>query len=446
TLVLNGANITNKTLTLNGPGAGPGWGSLDVESGTNSWAGPVILNADSTIDVYIGLSQLHINGPISGAGGFEQFGALASAGTLFLEGPAANTYAGQTTVDVLSTLSLSKAASVHSIPGNNLSVAGTVQLLSDDQVADGTEVNIQNTGQVLLNTHACYMDGLSGSGKLDLGTAFAAVGWAGGTSAFNGIISGPGTLFTGGFITLNGNNTYTGPTYIDYNELVINGSQPQSQVVVNPTCTLAGTGTVNIVQANGILSPGNLTGILNSSNVTFSATGTFKVELNGTNTGAGYSQLNVTGTVALASASLQVLAGTVGATNNHYTIINNDVADAVSGTFAGLAEGATLVANDGAHYTISYHGGSGNDVVLTQTSLASQPAITGIQKLPGGGMQLGGIGISNLTYTVQANTNLITATWVTIGTASAPVNTNVFQFTDPQATNYLQRFYRFSWP
>jgi hypothetical protein len=47
-----------------------------------------------------------------------------------------------------------------------------------------------------------------------------------------------------------------------------------------------------------------------------------------------------------------------------FTLINNDSTDAVLGTFAGLAEGATFTTG-GATLRISYRGGTGNDVTLT---------------------------------------------------------------------------------
>ena len=48
-----------------------------------------------------------------------------------------------------------------------------------------------------------------------------------------------------------------------------------------------------------------------------------------------------------------------------FTIIANDDIDAVSGTFSGLAQGATVIISGGT-FTISYTGGTGNDVVLTR--------------------------------------------------------------------------------
>ena len=55
-----------------------------------------------------------------------------------------------------------------------------------------------------------------------------------------------------------------------------------------------------------------------------------------------------------------------------YRIINNDGTDAVVGTFAGLAEGATFTVGDG-QFRVSYVGGDGNDVELTVLVVPSVP-------------------------------------------------------------------------
>ena len=86
--------------------------------------------------------------------------------------------------------------------------------------------------------------------------------------------------------------------------------------------------------------------------------------------GVTNSQLNVTGAVNLGSAQLAVSLGddftpTIG---QQFTIINNDGGDAVVGTFAGAPQGST-VASNGHKYTVSYTGGTGNDVVLTYAGL-----------------------------------------------------------------------------
>ncbi len=55
------------------------------------------------------------------------------------------------------------------------------------------------------------------------------------------------------------------------------------------------------------------------------------------------------------------------------TVVDNPSAGATTGTFAGLAEGATVTVN-GQAYTVSYTGGTGNDVTLTRLAAAA-PAV-----------------------------------------------------------------------
>ena len=76
---------------------------------------------------------------------------------------------------------------------------------------------------------------------------------------------------------------------------------------------------------------------------------------------------DVTGTVNLTGAklNLSLLSAFHGHSGETFEIINNDGFDPVTGHFAGLAEGAHVVAG-GKVFSISYHGGDGNDVVLTE--------------------------------------------------------------------------------
>jgi hypothetical protein len=136
---------------------------------------------------------------------------------------------------------------------------------------------------------------------------------------------------------------------------------------------------------------------------------------------------------------------TLGATSNQFTLIHNPTLHVVSGTFASLPEGGTVVANNGVHFTITYHGGAGNDVVLTQTSLPTPPGLTGITQATNGNISLSGTGAPNVTYHVQANTNLNTTNWIILGPVTAD-NLGALIFTDTQAGLYPRRFYRFVYP
>jgi autotransporter-associated beta strand protein len=380
-LVLDGSiGITNESLTLNGPGLNAGWGSLDVEHGVNTWAGPITINANSTLDSWSPGAELHINGPISGVGGLELFNDGAGGGTHFFEGSAANTYAGLTTVDAGTTLTLNKpAVSNQTIPGN-LVINGTLRLVATEQINDIADVLINPGGLFDTTVNWERIDTLHGSGAMTFGlNGWIEVGLNNGSSTFDGVMSGIGYTAGGytvakrgvGTFTMNGNNTFTaGASHVFAGKLIVNGAQPQNPVIVDSGATLGGSGTVGTIAANGIIAPGNSPGILGSSNVTFSASGKFAVELTGPTAGSGYDQLNVTGTNILANAILNPsLAFTSPvALGQKFTIINNDGTDPISGIFTGYPEGATFQ-QSGYAVSISYVGGTGNDVVLTLTSI-----------------------------------------------------------------------------
>jgi hypothetical protein len=139
-------------------------------------------------------------------------------------------------------------------------------------------------------------------------------------------------------------------------------------VIVNDYAKFGGVGTVaNLtVQALGILAPGLSPGCLSSGNLVLS--GTYEVELAGTTVCTEYDQTDVTGTVDVTGATLDLslLNGFSPPLNSEYIIINNDGSDAVTGEFAGLVDGASITQGD-ITFQINYDGGDGNDVVLTVT-------------------------------------------------------------------------------
>src|SRR5262249_38316601 len=108
--------------------------------------------------------------------------------------------------------------------------------------------------------------------------------------------------------------------------------------------------------------------------------------------------------------------------------------------FKNLPEGATLIIG-GAQFQIAYHGGDGNDVVLTQISAPTRPQITSITKLLSGAIQTTANGTAGASYEAEANTNLTTSTWLNLGTSMADTN-GAINFTDVDATNVPVRFYR----
>lgn len=59
-----------------------------------------------------------------------------------------------------------------------------------------------------------------------------------------------------------------------------------------------------------------------------------------------------------------------------------------------------------------------------------------------GSVTLSFVGVANYTYLVEATLDLMPpVVWTPVGTNTADIN-GLWQFTDTQATNYTQRFYR----
>ena len=91
------------------------------------------------------------------------------------------------------------------------------------------------------------------------------------------------------------------------------------------------------------------------------------INITGTTVDTGYTQLNVAGLVNLNGATLVPIGGHTPSPGQTFVVVNNDGADAITGTFNGLAEGATIPNFLGSSFSasISYVGGDGNDAVLT---------------------------------------------------------------------------------
>ncbi|MBL9154410.1 MAG: VCBS repeat-containing protein, partial [Verrucomicrobiales bacterium] len=107
---------------------------------------------------------------------------------------------------------------------------------------------------------------------------------------------------------------------------------------------------------------------LTAPTVNFSATTDYHLDLNG-DAGAGlvggHDQLAIVGALNLGGATVTVDLGFTPTVGNSYTIITNDGADAVSGTFVQGASVAALFGGTVSYFDIDYAGGDGNDVVLT---------------------------------------------------------------------------------
>jgi fibronectin-binding autotransporter adhesin len=175
-------------------------------------------------------------------------------------------------------------------------------------------------------------------------------------------------------ITYSDSQPGTSVTVANNQKVLVDGTR--GNITVQSGGILGGHGTVGTVsvQSGGTLAPGNSPGCLASGNVTLVSGANYNVDIAGATACTEYDQEVVTGTVDLGSATLNLNLTYVPVAGAKFKIIDNDAADAIVGTFAGLTDGATVTAN-GYNFTISYLGGDGNDVELTAVGPVVVPAL-----------------------------------------------------------------------
>jgi autotransporter-associated beta strand protein len=445
----SGVYVGPEPLTISGTGV-DGLGALKG-AGSNSWAGPISLTGPLTIQNPTN-AFMELSGAISGTGGLTRIGQ----GVVLLDGSQSNSFSGTTLVQQ-GVLELGKTNAL-AIPGSITIGEGldgpngdVLRTLQPNQLTTNTVVTISSSGLFDVSLGSITRVGsIAGTGSLQLNASQFVLGQDNSSSSLGGSISGFGdfTKAGTGTFTYTGSGSYSGNFDLTGGQLFVNGSLAFANIFSYAGTTLGGSGSVGpITSFSGLVTPGNYNpGILNSGRLTLSSSDTLLVYIAGTNAGSGYGQLNTTAaTISLGNANLQLNMSVLGATNTQYTLIHNPTTKPVSGTFAGAPEGGTVVANNGVHFKITYHGGAGNDVVLTQTSLLpAPPHLTGGSST-NGTFTLTGTGSPNITYHVQANTNLATTNWVTLGPVTAN-NLGALIFTDSQAGIYMTRFYRVVYP
>ena len=174
----------------------------------------------------------------------------------------------------------------------------------------------------------------------------------------------PGSSTAAGTMTVSGQFNFTGN--VANMQLTKNGSIMQA---VNTLADVALHGTaLGITHAIGI--PGGYGGpdilhtvnlLIDQGSVSFSAPG---------------QQIIANGTVTLTNPTLNIdISPLIVQPGQSITLIDNDGADPVQGTFLNLPEGAIFNAGS-VQYRISYSGGTGNDVVVTVLGINSIPAMS----------------------------------------------------------------------
>lgn len=287
---------------------------------------------------------------------------------------------------------------------DSIGVLGLTEVEFDRFSAGTIQIGDANTGSVNV---VANIDGFSATNVILTGSSFTntATGILQTNSSFaiNALSTNEGTiLVNGGSFATSGPMTNSGNVTISLGStLTTNGAYTQTAgatTVIGALTTagssatieggiLRGTGSVPqpvIVNAPSMLSPGLSPGIFSTGNLL--QAGVLAIEIAG-NGGAGnangFDQVLVTGSVTIDALTATLSLNTSGLiaaelnAGDQFVIINNDLADAVTGTFGGLPEGATVLANAGGSglaLVISYLGGSGNDVVLIAQETASLQA------------------------------------------------------------------------
>ncbi|MFN0128607.1 MAG: beta strand repeat-containing protein [Verrucomicrobiales bacterium] len=459
-VLLFGHTVSGESLTfLAGPAPG---GLLDTE-GACAWSGNIAVFGEAHFFTRAAGGVLSLSGSIIGNPDARL--VTRGAGSVRFTGGTDNLYPCPTWVKS-GTLLLDKLPGITAVPGTLLigdavGAAAAVRPLSSGQIADTAAVTVSVTGLLNLSSQPETIGSLAGDGHVQVDLSTLTTGGNGADTTFSGILSGIGTTALikqgGGRMSLTGSNTCSGKCVVNAGNLFIHGVQTSSAATVNAGGFLNGHGqTGAITSTDGIVAPGS-DGVfgpglarLKCNGATFSSGTGFWLEFAGTDAGTNYSQLEVNGLVSLGNALPKLRMAFASPIGTQFMIIKNDGADAIIGTFRALPQGATLTSTDGTQFTISYTGGTGNDAVITQTSLPPVPVIddSSITTADGPGgpgtgpttVNLTGHGVPGLTYAFEASSDL--AAWTVLESATAAPVTGGFAFTFTEAPGVLRRFYR----
>lgn len=196
------------------------------------------------------------------------------------------------------------------------------------------------------------------------------------TSASGSVILRPST--NGNGINLGGAdvaNTTLGLTDLELNRiisptpLITIGNASTGAISFSGSITRPYNTNLNLLTGTGVSPDFAGTDVdLSGGTLTLGTAQNFIADIDGTTVNTQYKQLDVNGSINLNAASLQFTGSSYAPVGGEtFTIVNNDGADAIVGTFAGLPQGATIsnFLGSALSATISYVGGTGNDVVIS---------------------------------------------------------------------------------
>jgi outer membrane autotransporter protein len=321
-----------------------GGGTL-VLSGTNTYTGGTVITggvlqvgADSNLGAVTGGIEIG-DATLRASAGFTSGRAVALTGDATIE---------IETGDLVLNGNITGSGSLTKTGADTLRLFGANGYLGGTTIADGTLLGDTDSlqGDILNEAKLIFDQSFAGtySGKL--------------TSDGTGILSKEGT----GAVILTGDSAaYDGETYVNAGTLRVN-NKLGGAIYVASGATLGGNGTIGktTIAAGGIHAPGNS---IDTQTVDGDYVNAGILEIEATPTQAD--KIIVNGAVDITGATLNLVltpttAASWGVLTGPYVIIENDLADAVTGTFT-LNDTNNLVFLD---KRIDYAGGDGNDVTL----------------------------------------------------------------------------------
>jgi fibronectin-binding autotransporter adhesin len=397
------------SVTVNSGGANEYYGALSNVSGTNTWAGGVVVGTGTArIGVETGL--LDVSGVVSGSSGNPlTIRSQYSGGTIDFSG--ANIYAGSTSLLVgilqIGGPSVGSATSITSGPVGT----GTLNI----NAASGFSVQLSSdstTGRTILNpvvfggTNAATLGDTTNTGALtfagtvSLGAATQTLTLDSNVE-FDGVISNGGLTEAGAgsgvTLALNGANSYSGATTLTAGTLILNGTNSSA----GSTAVTAGTLQLGNTTANdGGLASGTLS--LSGGTLQNTSGGAVTianpVSLTASSTVSGAQSLTVGGALTQTASSTLTSSITGGNGLSLGTVYLNSTA-AGTNTLTVSGTGPTTFAGA----ISNYNGTSTGSGRLTITS-------TGSVVLSGSNSYSGGTTVSSgSTLQLQANLGNTTA-------------------------------------
>jgi hypothetical protein len=404
-------SVTNGTLTLDSTGGESTGGSFNVSAGAildltggNSVSYSGTYTGSGTGEVLLGSGTLNVTGGTNGA-------TFNLPGNLFVwTGGAINT-AANNNCTILGNVKITGNGTEYLQGGGALNVGSATAAGTVNDTGTGNTLNISSASTLAINARGTFNiadDTVNGGGLLsNLGSLVKTAGTSGatisvGTTDNQGKVQvNNGTLLFSGAVDQVFNGVLTGGSWTaastattasaldissaNFNTIGISAlvtlSGPNSSFT-NLSGLSANQGTFNLSAGASFATAGNF---INSGSMTLSpgstltvngafsqtSTGKLAEQIGGTASSPTFGSVVSTGPVSL-GGTLSVTSTVVPAVGSNFEILNNGSASAITGTFAGLPEGATFTVKVGATtmtFKITYKGGSGgNSVVISRIS------------------------------------------------------------------------------